>query len=117
MIKSSRMSIIMVPVDWNDLELGKIAEFNFVYNLASTDINQSAPNFVKIYMTIRSWILSIMSLIELKQHEIFALQLELLYLTWFALSHLHAYLMQTDKSLFKPKRHMILFEFSVFIIS
>ena len=30
--------------------------------LASTNINQSAPNLVKIYMTLRSWMGSIMSL-------------------------------------------------------
>ena len=34
-------------------ELGKIAAFNFVYTLASTNINQSTPNLVKMYMTIR----------------------------------------------------------------
>ena len=28
------------------LELGKIATFDFVYSLASTNINQSAPNLV-----------------------------------------------------------------------
>ena len=36
------------------LELGKIAEFDFVYTLVSTNINQSVPNLVKINMTIRS---------------------------------------------------------------
>ena len=36
------------------LDLGKIAETDFVYTLASTNINQSAPNLVKIYVTIRS---------------------------------------------------------------
>ena len=41
------------------LELGKIAEFDFVYTLASTNINQSAPNLVKMYVTIRSWMSSI----------------------------------------------------------
>ena len=30
------------------LELEKIAEFDFVYTLASTNINQSAPNLVKL---------------------------------------------------------------------
>ena len=34
------------------LELGKIAES--VYTLASTNINQSAPNLVNMYVTIRS---------------------------------------------------------------
>ena len=28
------------------LEFGKIAEYEFVYTLASTNINQSAPNLV-----------------------------------------------------------------------
>ena len=36
------------------LEFGKIAESDFVYTLASTNIDQSAPNLVKMYMTIRS---------------------------------------------------------------
>ena len=34
------------------LELGKIATFNFVYSLASTNINQSAPDFVTTNMNI-----------------------------------------------------------------
>ena len=37
------------------LELDKISIFDFVYTLASTNIYQSVPNLVKIYMTIRSW--------------------------------------------------------------
>ena len=36
------------------LEFGKIAESDFVYTLAPTDINKSAPNLVKMYVTIRS---------------------------------------------------------------
>ena len=36
------------------LEFGKIAETDFVYTLASTNINQSAPNLGKMYVTIRS---------------------------------------------------------------
>ena len=36
------------------LELGKIAESDFVYTPASTNITQSASNLVKMYMTIRS---------------------------------------------------------------
>ena len=42
------------------LEFGKIAETDSVYTLASPDINQSAPNLVKMYVTIRSRISSIM---------------------------------------------------------
>ena len=35
-------------------EFGKIAESDFVYSLVSTNIDQSAPNLVKMYMTLRS---------------------------------------------------------------
>ena len=40
------------------LEFGNSAESDFVYTLASTNINQSAPNLVKMYVTIRSQIFS-----------------------------------------------------------
>ena len=33
------------------LEFGKIAESDIVYTPASTNIDQSAPNLVKMYMT------------------------------------------------------------------
>ena len=46
------------------LEFGKIAESDFVYTPASTNIDQSASNLVKIYMTIRSRMSSIMDLIR-----------------------------------------------------
>ena len=35
-------------------EFGKIAASDFIYTLASTNIVQSAPNLVKMYVTIRS---------------------------------------------------------------
>ena len=34
------------------LESGKIATFDFVYSLPSTNINQSAPNLVTMNMSI-----------------------------------------------------------------
>ena len=34
------------------LELGKIATFDFVYSLASANINQSAPDLVTMNMSI-----------------------------------------------------------------
>ena len=46
------------------LEFGKIAESDFVYTLASTNINQSAPILVKMYVTIRSWVSWIMDVIK-----------------------------------------------------
>ena len=51
----------------------KIAMFHFVYTLASTNINQSAPNMVKIYMTISPRMSLILDLIGLEQPELFAL--------------------------------------------
>ena len=48
------------------LELEKNAIFYIVYTLASTITNQSAPTLVKIYMTIRSRMSSIMGVIGLE---------------------------------------------------
>ena len=71
------------------LELDKIATFHFVYTLASTNVNQSAPNLVNIYMTIRFRMISIMGLIGPEHLELFALELEkLLHLTLFSALHL-----------------------------
>ena len=68
------------------LEFGKIAENDFVYTLSSTDIYQSAPNLVKVYMSIRSRMSSIMELIGLELSELSALELENVpYLTLFTL--------------------------------
>ena len=57
------------------LEFGKIAEYDFIYTLASPNINQSAPNLVKMYVTIRSQMSSIMDLIGADLFELFALKL------------------------------------------
>ena len=46
------------------LEFAKIAEFDFVYNLASTNVDQWVLNMVMIYMTMRSWMSSIMGQIR-----------------------------------------------------
>ena len=68
------------------LEFGKIAESDFVYNIASTNIDQSLPNFVKMYVTIRSQISLIMDLIGPELCELSALELENLpYFTLFTL--------------------------------
>ena len=52
------------------LELGKIAENDFVYTLSSTNINQSAPNLVKVYMALRSRMSLIMELIGPELSEV-----------------------------------------------
>ena len=54
------------------LEFGKIAESDLVYTLASTHIYQSAPNFFKMFVTIRSRMSFIMDLIGLELSEFFA---------------------------------------------
>ena len=46
------------------LELEKNADFDFMYALASTNINQSSPNLVEMYVTIRSQMSSTMDLIR-----------------------------------------------------
>ena len=56
------------------LEFGKIAENNFVYTLASPNMNQSAPNLVKMYVIKRSRMSSIMDLIGAELSELFALE-------------------------------------------
>ena len=87
----ARMSSIMGQIEPEHpelfaLEFGKIAEYDFVYTLASTNIDQSAPNLVKMYMTIRSQMSSIMDLIGPQLFELSALELENLpYLKMFTL--------------------------------
>ena len=56
------------------LELGKIAELKFVYIIASTDINQSVPNLVRMYVTIRSRMSLIMDAIRPELSKLFALE-------------------------------------------
>ena len=75
----SQMSLIMGQIepehpDLLALEFGKTAESDFVYALASTNINQSALNFVKMYVTIRSRMSSIIDLIGQELSELFALE-------------------------------------------
>ena len=68
------------------LEFGKIAESDFVYTLASSNIDQSTPNLVKMYVTIRLRMSSIMDLIRPELYELSALELENFpYLTLFTL--------------------------------
>ena len=55
----SRMSSIMGQIETERPELFavefvKIAEYDFFFTLASANINQSAPNMVKMYVIIRS---------------------------------------------------------------
>ena len=68
------------------LEFGKIAEYDFVYTLSSTNTDQSAPNLVKMYVIIRSQMSVIMDLIGPELSELSAHEFENLpYLTLFTL--------------------------------
>ena len=89
----ARMSLIMGQIEAECPELfahefGKIAESDFVYTLASTNIDQSAPNLVKMYMTIRSRMSLIMDLIGPELSELSALEFE--NLPYFTLVNLHS---------------------------
>ena len=87
----SRISSIMGQIESEHpelfaLEFGKNAESDFFYTLASTNIDQSALNLVKMYMTIISQMSSIMDLIGPELSELSALEFENLpYLTLFTL--------------------------------
>ena len=85
----SRMSSIMGQIESKHpelfaLEFGKIAES--VYTQTSTNIDQSAPNLDKMYMTIRSRTSSIMDVIIPELAELSTLELgNFPYLTLFTL--------------------------------
>ena len=85
------MSLIMGQIESEHpelfaLEFGKIAESDFIYTLASTNIDQSTPNLVKMYVIIRSQISLIVDLIRPELIELSALEFENLpYLTLFTL--------------------------------
>ena len=62
---SSVMDIIKVELsELFALEFAKMAESDFVYTLASTNVDQRVPNMVTIYMTIRSWMSSMMGQVQ-----------------------------------------------------
>ena len=56
------------------LEFRKIAESDFVYTLAATNINQLVPNLVKMYVTIRSRMRLIIDLIGKELSQLFPLE-------------------------------------------
>ena len=77
----SWMSLIMGQIGLKHpelfaIEFGIIAESDFVYIPASTNIDQSAPNLIKMYMTIRSRMSSIMDVIRPELSELSTLELE-----------------------------------------
>ena len=55
------------------LEFGKIAESNFVYTLATANVDQLVAKMVLMYVTVRSWKSLIINLIGTEWSELFAL--------------------------------------------
>ena len=81
MTNQSRITLIMGIIRQEHselfaLELENIAEFDFVYTVASTNFNQSAPNLFEMYVTIRSRMSYTMHLIRTEHLESSALKLE-----------------------------------------
>ena len=75
----SQMNSIMGQIkpehpDLFALEFEKNAESDVVYTLTYTNITQSAPKLVKMYVIIRSRMSSIMDLIGLELSKLFALE-------------------------------------------
>ena len=85
----SRMSSILGQIEPEHLlNLENLLNIT-AYPLSSTNIDQSASNFVKMYVIIRSQMSLIMDLIGLELFELSALELKNLpYLTLFTLYHL-----------------------------
>ena len=82
MLIKSQMSLILGQIKSEHpklfaLQFGKIAESDFVYTLVSTNIDQSTPNLVKMYMTIRLQMSLIMDLIGPELYELSALKLKI----------------------------------------
>ena len=76
-----RVSLIMGQIELEHgelfaLEFGKIAEYDFIYTLSSTNINKSTPNLVKLYVIIKSRMSLIMDLIRPELPELSALESE-----------------------------------------
>ena len=79
MLLRAQMSSIMGQIEAEHpelfaLEFGKIAESDFVYTLACTNFDQSTPDLVKMYVTIRSRMSSIMDLIRPELSELSVLE-------------------------------------------
>ena len=58
------------------LEFGKFADSDFDCTLSSTNIDQSAPNLVKMYVNIRSRMSLVMDLIRPELCKLSALEVE-----------------------------------------
>ena len=79
MTTRARMSSIMEAIgpelsELSALELKKFAIFDYVYSLASANIDQSVPNLATIHMPMRARMSLIMGQIEPLHPELFALE-------------------------------------------
>ena len=67
---SYRTRTVLVICPW----IRKFAIFDFIYTLASANIDQPVPNLATIYMPIKSQMSSILGQIESENWELFALE-------------------------------------------
>ena len=78
MTTRARMSSIMEPIGPELSELSALelenAIFDYVYSLASANIDQSVPNLATIHMPMRARMNSIIGQIEPEHLELFALE-------------------------------------------
>ena len=74
------MRSIMGQIESEHLELFALESEKIVYTPAYTNIDQSAPNLDKMYMTIRSRMSSIMDVIRPELSELSTLELENFYI-------------------------------------
>ena len=79
-----RLQLSRVVCPW----IRKFAIFDFVYTLASANIDQSVPNLATIYTPMRSRMSLIMGRIELERPELFALEFGKIYMTLLTPNHL-----------------------------
>ena len=95
-VRSWKSSIInLIGTEWS--ELSALYQEKMLYltlftqSLSSANIGQSAPNLVKIFMSNRIWMNSIMGLIGPEQLELFALELGKIATLDCLLSSIHKY--------------------------
>ena len=81
------MSLIIAPIGPGQLELfalelGKVTAYDFIYSLSTnTNINQSAPDLVTKYISIRSQMSLLMGQVILDESVLSALEIEKLNLS------------------------------------
>ena len=75
-IRSQITLIVGIIISEHSELLEEIAELDILYTLAFTNINQSALNLIKMYVTLRSQMIHTVDLIRTEHLQLSALELE-----------------------------------------